>query len=644
MKGINPLERHFEKLILALVALGLLAWVGADLMGVTAETVKMGGKQVTLDEIGSTLGARTKKLGESQGSSESPIKFDAVPAGEGVKSVQSRYVAPVAGTDALPNSSPALASKLFKQQQGGQNTWYHEPSFGPVVMVSPIAQSEGAVAADLAKTDPKLAKALEARPGWSKGDRNVIWTTPTATLNLKAIREELARAEANANPPREAIPASWRNSGVYLVDVVFERQKMNDDGTWPNEETFEIVAPLPGQPSFRDQNITSPGKVFEAMRADKAMQTKILQPAFFKLERGNATETVKPAAVAGESKEVTDKRAALDKKQKELADKEDALAKAGGEYYDKDKPDDSSKKKGKKGDKGDSGTVGGGGGPGGGGGGSGIGGRPPGDGESDPNSPKAIVKRKRLTGERDKLKDEAGRLAKELAALTGTKASPEKAVDAAAASGVNVDDTMQVWAHDISVQPGATYRYRCRVGVLNPFLGRKRQLVEAQQPLDARFQILTSGKGAWSEVTVNTPYAFYAVDAYPPDGIGSLGSAQLEVFRLIDGVWRSHKFATEPGDAIGHQMKLDGDAGDADFDAGWYVVAVMDDLAAQSRDARSKPTLVVVARRDGQGVEIRSPLADQASEQRRKLQDRVRSDRDAKSAPAAGSGGAAAGS
>ena len=52
MKGINPLERHFEKLILALVALGLLAWVGADLMGVTAETVKMGGKQVTLDEIG----------------------------------------------------------------------------------------------------------------------------------------------------------------------------------------------------------------------------------------------------------------------------------------------------------------------------------------------------------------------------------------------------------------------------------------------------------------------------------------------------------------------------------------------------------------------------------------------------------------
>ena len=55
MKGINPLERHFEKLILALVALGLLAWVGADLMGVTAETVKMGGKQVTLDEIGGTL-------------------------------------------------------------------------------------------------------------------------------------------------------------------------------------------------------------------------------------------------------------------------------------------------------------------------------------------------------------------------------------------------------------------------------------------------------------------------------------------------------------------------------------------------------------------------------------------------------------
>ena len=114
MKGINPLERHFEKLILALVALGLLAWVGADLMGVTAETVKMGGKQVTLDEIGGTLSDRAKKLGENQRSTESPVKFDAVPAGEGIKSVQAKYAAPVAGTDALPNSSPALASKLFK--------------------------------------------------------------------------------------------------------------------------------------------------------------------------------------------------------------------------------------------------------------------------------------------------------------------------------------------------------------------------------------------------------------------------------------------------------------------------------------------------------------------------------------------------
>ena len=640
MKGIHPLERHFEKLILALVALGLLAWVGADLMGVTAETVKMGGKQVTLDEIGETLGKRASKLGENQRSTESPIQFGAVPAGEGIKSVNSKYSAPVAGTEPLPASGPALASKLFKQQQGGQNTWYHQPTFGSVTMASPIAQSEGAVAADLAKTDPKLAKALEARPGWSKTDRNVIWTTPTATLNLKAIREELARAEATANPPKEAIPASWRNSGLYLVDVVFERQKMQSDGSWG---ATEIVEPLPGQPTFRGQTITSPGKVFEAMRADKTMQTRILQPAFFKLERGNASEVTKPAAAAGESKEITDKRAALDKKQKELTDKEEALTKAGGEYYDKDKPDDSSKKKGKKGDKGDSGTVGGGGGPGGGGGGSGIGGRPPGDGESDPNSPKAIVKRKRLTGERDKLKDEAARITKELSALTGTKVSTDKPAEAAAASGVNVDDSMQVWAHDIAVQPGATYRYRCSVAVLNPFLGRKRQLVEAQQPLDAQFQILTQAS-QWSEVAVNAPYAFYAVDAYPPDGIGSLGSAQLEVFRLIDGVWRSHKFAIEPGDAIGRQVKLDEGAGDADFDAGWYVVAVMDDLAAQSRDARSKPTLVVVARRDGQTIEIRSPQADQSSEQRRKLQDRVRAERDAKPAGAAGSGGASAGS
>ena len=40
---------------------------------------------------------------------------------------------------------------------------------------------------------------------------------------------------------------------------------------------------------------------------------------------------------------------------------------------------------------------------------------------------------------------------------------------------------MLVWTHDLSVEPGATYRYRCRVFLYNPLFARSRQLLEAQQ-------------------------------------------------------------------------------------------------------------------------------------------------------------------
>jgi len=639
MKGIHPLERHFEKIILALVALSLLAWVGADLVGFTADPIKMGGKEVALDEIGPALKSRSDKLSGDQTAPESPVHIDPVPAGVGVAAVKSRYDAPVAPDELLPAAAPSLATKLFKVEQGGREVWYHEPSFGAVMMDSPVTQSEGAVPAGLEKSDPKLAAALDARPGWVKGDRNVIWTTPAATVNLKAIREELNRVDAARKPAEQAIPPSWRNNGLYLVDVVFERQRLQADGSWG---ATEIVEPIPGQSTYRGQSIAAPAKVFEDMRADKSLQLKILQPAFLQLATtrpDGATEAGKVVANPGEPKEIVDKRLALAKRQQELAEAEEKLAKAGGEYYDK--PADGTKKKGGKGggSGGDDGTVRGGGGPGGGAGGAG---RPPADGEADPNSPKAIRNRKNLTAKRDQIKSDIARLEKELGAVTAPKTAEAKPAQPGQA-GLNVDDSIRVWAHDIRVQPGDTYRYRCSIAVLNPFLGRKRQLVEAQRPLDAKFQIL-SAPSEWVQVTVSTPYAFYAVEAYPPDGVGSLGSAQMEVFRLVNGAWRSAKFAIEPGDAIGRHVKAADGEGDAEFDGGWYVVAVLEDLAAESRDTRNKPTLVVVARRDGSGLEIRSPRSDAGSEQRRKLQDRVQASRDAKPGAAGGSGSAPAGS
>jgi len=619
MKGISLVERHFEKIILAVVAVSLLSWVAFDMLGFTSETIKMGGKEVALDQISKKLADNVNRLGKSSGAQADAVNPSPI-SDKCVKSFKEKIVAGPAGSDSLPAVAPPVANTLFKADQSGRQTWYYQPTFAAVTMQSPILQSEGAVAADLAKTDPKLLLALDARPGWSKGDRNVMWTTPAATINLKAIREEFAKADVSKSPAFEAIPASWRNNGIYLVDVVFERQQLQPDGSWG---AVEIVKPIPGQASFRGQTITSPGKVFEEMRGAKNIQMKILQPQFFQLAQGNFADPAKHVAASGEPKEVTDKRALIEKKKLDLVKANEDLTKAGGEYTEP-KDDKSKKGKGGKGSGGDTGgSVGGGGGPGGGGGGSGIGGRPPAAGESDPNSPKALRKRATLTIKRDGITAEISKIEKEIAAVLGTKPTESEAVANSEAPGVNIDDSIKVWGHDIGVKPGETYQYRCAIAVLNPFLGRSRQLVDAQKPLDKEFQIL-SAPSNWVRVTVNSLYAFYAIEANAPDGIGSLGNTQVQIFKLINGVWQSPQRPNplEPGDPIGQKIKITTDE-EANFDEGWFVVAVLEDLSAKSADPKNRPTLVVLAHRDGRSVVVRSPKFEQANELRRKLLDRV---------------------
>jgi len=112
---------------------------------------------------------------------------------------------------------------------------------------------------------------------------------------------------------------------------------------------------------------------------------------------------------------------------------------------------------------------------------------------------------------------------------------------------------IKVWAHDLSIKPGKTYRYRVVVAVLNP-LHRRPRIAEAQKA--ENFNKLSLGPdqeelqaSPWSEsVQVDRRHYFFMVK-------GSVASARVEVWRIYDGQWIDQEFDVRPGDPIGHAAK-----------------------------------------------------------------------------------------
>ena len=635
MRNISFIERHFEKIAFALVGLGMAAWVGWDLSGWGQGSVKMGGRDVKLADVDAELAKKARAVESKQQAAEVPESLGLPAAGgagdeergAAIAKIRTQSMAEagklfdtsVAGKDPLPKSAPAVASRLFSSDLSGRERWYHEPAFGPVSMQSPVVQWEGCVSKETLEKEKALAAALNERKGWAPNDPNVICAMPTATVDLKAIREEFKIAEEKASPPRAAVPTSWRNSTITIVDVQFERQERQHDGSWG---PTTLVPTLPGRKVLRGENPKEPGPIFEVMRSNPTLQKEILQPTFFALSGGKAPDPTGSHAsgagsAAADSPEVLELRAKLRKVEADKTKVEADLAAAGGEYR---KPPPPPKGGGAGGGKG--------GGAGGGKGGGGPGGGGPGGGATRPGNDDAasLRVRERLTKRLDELNAQIKAIAADIdAKLPKADAAAAKKDDSAeaslAAGGVNLntDDTVLVWTHDWTVRPDTDYRYRCRVAVLNPFLGRSRMLVKDQQRLDSEWGVdILTADSKWVEVRSQAPSAFFVKGGAVEAGSNGLGASSVQVFRLAGGAWKNRLETAEPGDLIG--MQISGRDLEPHSGTDWFVVAVLDDAAAamrstkdgkaSSKDARERPILVVVAPVDRPMLDIRHSVGD----------------------------------
>lgn len=626
MKGISLIEQHVEKLVVAILALILLAVLAMQFL-TAPNRVSMGGEEVDPSEIEGRLRAKADAINGrlGGGGSEAPLVEGGIPkVADDFVSGLDRGVAP---RPRLPQIDHALAKSLLPGDVSSGDATYHVPRFAPLAMLDVRQESATITESEIVST-PGLKDLLAA-----SGEVDVTWSIPVAKVDLKGLREELRASRDGA----AAIPDLWYNGNLYLVDLVFERQQLGDAG-WGEAS---VVSPLPGRFSLRKELASD--KVDAVLRDEvfrllgsRERAFEILQPGFYETIRdafsaGSILGDTGPAAAPGESAEVSRVRRSLAAKKVNLSKVEADLKELGGPLRGSDEKD---KRKG--GGDGEDGGSGGGGSktPGSGMGmGSGVGGKRGLSGSSaDDEATRA--KRRLLTNQFDRLTADVKRLTDEYNRL----APGGETVKAPEADDLAKTDTLVVWAHDLGVKPGATYRYRARLEIYNPFFARTRQLSGEQADLAKAFSLSTA-VSEWSEpVSMEPEVTFFLVDAGPGEGRLGLGTAKFEVFRYVEGERRRETFTVQPGDRIGDERATGKVKREIDFGTDWFVVDVIDGLPTEARsDAKGRTARVVVSDGRGQAV-VRMAAKDLGHPLRVKFNDQVEDARLAAAEPPTPSG------
>ena len=610
--GISFFEQNVEKIVLGVsgvVFVGVVAWQ------LFPRSEKLGGESVPIGEIDRRIAEKTAVLKGKLEQRQEPLAAQIGDRlAESAPSFRSKLADAPSPASSLPRVAPRLASVL-QSDGAAAGEPFHVPRF-PAVAMRQTVQIDDTLDSTALQRNPDLKSMFSS----SVGPFDISWTVPSAVLDLKKIREELASSRDGAQ-----IPRLWYRDTIFIVDVEIEREEKLPNGTWGNPV---VVQPLPGAFSFRPEVAKNPdaglrNAVWEYL-SDSSQQRQIVQPDFLPTKRGNFSPGAMLAdgggPASGEDPEVTRLRRDVQKKSIERERIAQDLEDLGGPLEDNARDDkrDGASSGGRPGGSG----AGGGGGsrpPGGGGGAfGGQAGRNLGGGAADErNKEKRIAMTKRLREAERKLAQAEERLNKQMEAA-GLAAEQQKS--AAKSTGVTGGDSLVVWGHDIAVSAGDTYRYRAVVRTYNPFFTNGGVLVDSQKSLGDPFMMGTA-VAEWSEpFTVTPPIAFFVVDAVPNDGRLGLGTATVDIYRYFDGQRHRERVNVQPGEVIGAGRERAG----VNFDTGFYLVDILADPATDRGGTDRRPAaLAIVQSATGDIYQVRVPRQQSSDPTRIGFEDEI---------------------
>jgi hypothetical protein len=551
LKGINPFEQHVEKLVVGAVGVGLLGVVGWQFL--SQSTVTVGKDQVGIaDAYKPVESAASELLRKSETASPTlPEPVDISP----LTKFPELFGKPVATAGTLPSMGSVLA--LGPGGGGGAAGDATYAAFvAPAASNLFAAQFRGTIDPRERVEIPALVPFLPKEQPLDKAAVSV-----EATMNGKALKAAL-EADPDAAGPLAALPADWWFDKVEIVGVEVERQELKADGSWSAATTLPAI---PGRIDFlkRWNSEAKDGGAVATLVAEASTRSEEIQrPPFYDMIVGSWIE---PSVLAAQAAANFDpnKFATLSQQFKQKSEQLAALkAELATLPPDERRRPEATPPPARSG------------GGGGGGGGGGRGATPePGRGATpQPEAPKEetpAAKRARLTRQITQLESDIERIKKDVADMGGVLPDPLAPEGAPAEGPATPDagttkklldrDDFKLYAHDITAEPGKTYRYRLRVAMNNPIFGKEILLKKNDQAqLDlASASLAHSAWTDWTpEVTVDRD-AYWFITSTNRDSLRqNIPTAQAEMYQYYYGYYRKAVASLEPGDPIIGEAKL----------------------------------------------------------------------------------------
>jgi len=107
------------------------------------------------------------------------------------------------------------------------------------------------------------------------------------------------------------------------------------------------------------------------------------------------------------------------------------------------------------------------------------------------------------------------------------------------------------WAHDDTVEPGAKYRYRIRLGLFNPVAGTN-QVAKQDEALKNQVILWSDFSRETDAFEILRTLYFFAIDLQE-----AAKTATMEVWKYALGYWRNENFKVKPGEVIGKVVETE---------------------------------------------------------------------------------------
>lgn len=577
IKNINIFERHIEKIIVGVCVLAAVYFLYTYAISGSYK-VEVSGVAKTPAEVEDDIRRAGKNLEANLRNATVPEQLQTLEVAPYAEDFRERFERPILAdiaTYEAPIGQPALDPKLLGTGQVLQNRSYAETK--PPQPLNVRARADFGVL-DVSPSSPTYDQ-LVSVVGDSQ-PMDVWYVSVQAMYNMGVWRQK-----QTSEPQDARVPGDWTRASSFVVDVVLERQTWDPyAGQWGPVETID---PIPSETNFRDlpQRPSKP-------EADRWIQTIQLQqdnlskPPFAPM---TPTRPWLPPDVVGRltpaqvtrlreiDSEMADLRRQLDG---EPSAAPVGPASGGGRGFDAqfDGADLSPAARRSMG----------------------IGRAPVATGDqSAPMSTKAII---------DRMKS----LNSEYLQLVGAKEADQDGDDPLAPQ---VIDQVKVWQHDMTVQPGMSYRYRIVVGLVNPLFQRI-QLGNDQRRTQFFKLVRLSEPSAWTDpITIPEKKQFFVVASDPSRRV-----ATVEVWTIFDGAWRTTKFEVQAGDPIGSVRQITSNRMEMDIDLNVDATVVDIDTAFPVRSQIGDTTTRMLYVDDVTGeMYSRTAHDDTVSVERRRL-------------------------